>query len=318
MRYSLLHDHSNRSKTFSFKIAFKIREYAYKMNISIYFYLIAIYSSALPISRLKQPFKMIQNRTFGTTVVKINVHLDSTALVALKIALASEFSMDLNGMNTVRNFFGGIFDIINEDIQNIGIQIRGDFSDVVLKDMPYDLTRCIEGNPVLARTNIVKTKLTAELGPKMGNTLVLLFCPERVIMPPTSALLNEGGCSNTGGAMFGELRTLKDVITDLVYKMISYGNSRPLDNTSNFERNAQRYVSECIGHEKNTFGAFERDLKAVRHLGTERYILKDGSKLKEHDLMDDVYLLRSRKRIVGHPTEDYSNDHELYTDFNKD
>lgn len=290
---------------------------AYVMQIFI-LYLAVVHSFLLPASRLKPSFKKVQNRTRGTTVIRIGVHADGTAIVALRAALSVEFSSDLNALSTVTKFFGGIFDIINEDIQNLGIQVRGDFTKVVLEGMPYDITKCIEGNPVLARTNIVKTAFTAQMGPRMGNDLVLLFCPERVILPPNSALLSNSSCSNTAGVMYGELRALKEIITDTVYKMISSGTSRPLNNTANFERNAQKYVSECIGGEKNAFGEFVRDLKAVRHLSSERFILENGSKLKEHDLMDDVYLLKSRKRIVGYPTEDYSNDDELYSDFNKE
>lgn len=285
----------------------------------LYLYICLALSFSLPISRLQQKdsFKKVSNRTHGTTVIRIQVHADSTAIIALKSSMVTEFSTDLNSLTTLMKFFGGIFDLINEDIQNLGIQVRGDFSKLVMDQMPYDKTKCIEGDPVMARTNIAKSVFTASGGPNLGNKLLLLFCPERVMMPPKSALMGGVGCSNIAGVMFGELRALKEVVTDTVYKIISYGNSRPINQTANFERNAQKYVSECIGNDSNINGEFVRDLKAVRHLSSEKFILKNGSKLKEHDLMDDVYLLKSRTRKAGYPTEDYSNDNELYSDFNE-
>lgn len=260
-------------------------------------------------------FKKISNRTHGTTVIRIQVHVESAAIVGLRSAMVNEFSTDLNALKTVMNFFGGIFDMINEDIGNLGVQIRGDFSKLLIDDMPWDKTKCLEGDALRVRTNIATNKFSLQK-PTFGIKLMLLFCPELVLFPSRSTEQNIG-CNNVTGVMFGELRMLKEVITDAVYRIISGGHSRPLGSSSNFERGVSKYVSECIGSVKGENGEFIRDLKAVRHLATERYILEEGTKVKEHDLMDNIYLLKAdQKRIVGYPTEDYSNDDELYTDIN--
>lgn len=286
----------------------------------LFLYFLTFNAFALPISELKKgdgsKFKKIKNRTHGTMVVRIQVHSESAAIIALRAAMVTEFSTDLNALSTVRKFFGGIFDIINEDIQNLGVQIRGDFSELLLDSMPWDKTKCMEPDPLLTRTNIAKGVFMSKT-PKLGNRIALLFCPEKMFLPPKTFNFPVQ-CGNITGVMFGELRQLKEAVTDAVYKMISYGTGKPINQTANFERELAKYSSECIGSEKNIFGEFVRDLKAVRHLATERYILKDGEKIKEHDLMDDIYLLKAGvKRIVGHPTEDYSNDDELYTDINE-
>lgn len=262
-------------------------------------------------------FKKIQNRTHGTKVIRIQVHVESAAIVALRVAMVTEFSSDLNALSTVMNFFGGIFDMVNEDIGNLGVQIRGDFSKLLIDHMPWDKTKCVEGDALRVRTNMAKNVFSMQK-PVYGTKIALLFCPEMILMPSRS--VNQGsGCNNITGVMFGELRMLKEVILDAVYRIVSGGSPRPLGSVANFERGVSKFVSDCIGTTKNENGEFVRDLKAVRHLATERYILEDGSKLKEHDLMDDIYLLKAgEKRIVGHPTEDYSNDDELYTDINEE
>lgn len=264
---------------------------------------------------LTSQFKKIANRTKGTTVIRIQVHVESAAIVALRSAMVKEFSTDLNALKTVMNFFGGIFDMINEDIGNLGVQIRGDFSKLLIDYMPWDKSKCQEGDPLRVRTNTAFKTFTGKK-PQFGIKLMLLFCPELATTPPRSVEENFG-CNNLTGVMFGELRLLKEVITDAVFKIISRGHGRPLGSTSNFERGVAKYVSECIGSTKNENGEFIRDLKAVRHLANEKYILKEGTKVKEHDLMDNIYLLKAdQKRVVGYPTEDYSNDDELYTDIN--
>lgn len=264
----------------------------------------------------RQSFQRVRDRTRGTTVIRIGVHVDGTAIVALRSALASEFSMDLNAMTTVTKFFGGIFDMVNEDIQNLGVQVRGDFTEVLIENPPYDTSRCIEGDPLITRTSAMKNVLKKP-GSEPGNELVLFFCPELVMAPPRNILIANNTCSSVAGTMFGEIRALRDAITDAVYKLVSGGTSRPLGTTREFEHGTKRLATDCIGHEKNVYGEFVRDLKSVRHLSTERFILENASKVSEHDLMDDVYFLEKKPRVLGHPTEDYSNDYELYSDFNK-
>ncbi|KRH92269.1 hypothetical protein M153_8665000909 [Pseudoloma neurophilia] len=260
-------------------------------------------------------YKKIPNRTHGTTVIRIQVHVESAAIVALRAAMVTEFSTDLNALKTVMNFFGGIFDMVNEDIGNLGVQVRGDFSKLLIDNMPWDKTSCKEGDPLRVRTNIAQTVFSLQ-GASSGFKMMLLFCPELMLSPPR-AVEQTMGCNTLTGIMFGELSALKDVVLDSVYKIISGGHSKPLGSASSFERGVSKNTSDCIGHTKSENGEFVRDLKAVRHLATERYILEEGKKVKEHDLMDDIYLLKAgKKQIVGYPTEDYSNDDELYTDIN--
>lgn len=274
-------------------------------------------TKALDKSLQKSQFKKIQNRTRGTKVIRIQVHAESAAIVALRAAMVTEFSSDLNALKTVMNFFGGIFDMVNEEIGDLGVQVRGDFSKLLIDHMPWDKTKCVEGDPLRARTNIANSIFSMQ-SPAFGTKIALLFCPERVLMPSKS--VNQGtSCNNITGVMFGELRSLKEAVMDATYKIVSGGHPKPLNNPSNFERGTAKFAADCIGTlDKSENGEFVSDLKAVRHLATERYILEDGKKLKEHDLMDDIYLLKSgQKRMAGYPTEDYSNDDELYTDINE-
>lgn len=284
----------------------------------IYFYilkLICINLIKVPLSS-DQSFKKIRNRTKGTTVYRIQVHSESAAVVALRSAMVQEFSTDLNALKTVMEFFGGIFDMINEDIQNLGLQVRGDFSELLIDYMPWDKKSCQEGDPLRARTQVANSVFSRRKS-DFGTKLVLLFCKEKMYSDPNS-FIQENGCNSVTGIMFGELRALKDTVKDAVYKIISNGHGRPINNTNNFERGLSKKVTDCIGSRVNENGEFVKDLKAVRHLATERYILKEGESVREHDKMDNIYLLKAgKKRIVGYPTEDYSNDEELYTDKNE-
>ncbi|TBT98797.1 hypothetical protein CWI37_1593p0010 [Hamiltosporidium tvaerminnensis] len=254
----------------------------------------------------------------GTNVIKIHVHIDGGAMIALKSMLNPEFSMDYNVITANMKFYGGIFDMVNRDLQPYGVQVRGYFDNLSLDDykVPYDKTKCMEGSPSQARSAMSRTFIQAKEKGQLGNRLLVFFCPNLLMTPPQTSILPFGTCDNIIGFTFGEIHQLKTSIYDSIFRMISRVKYKDMGtvNTS-FNSELCRYTDNCISNSETVYGEYIRDLKSVRHLGTEEYILKPGAKLKIHDPNDDTYFLKAHGdgfRVF--PTEDYSNEEELLLD----
>lgn len=253
----------------------------------------------------------------GTNVLNVHVHADGAALVALKQALSTSFSMDFNTLAAASKFFGGIFDMINEELEPYGVQVRGNFNKILLDNYEprYDHMQCNENDPISSRASLATSAIKQSEGLNLGNRLFLFFCTELVNKPPSLSIINQGNCGNIIGLMFSEIRALKDAIYDGVIRMISrslYKESGQV--RKSFNSSLCNYVKSCIGND--AFGEFKFNLKKVRHLATEQYVVRTikGPKkrpkgkvwshisYKNHDI--DVY-----------PVVDYSNSDELFSDF---
>ncbi|TBU10670.1 hypothetical protein CWI38_1619p0020 [Hamiltosporidium tvaerminnensis] len=226
--------------------------------------------------------------------------------------------MDYNVITANMKFYGGIFDMVNRDLQPYGVQVRGYFDNLSLDDykVPYDKTKCMEGSPSQARSAMSRTFIQAKEKGQLGNRLLVFFCPNLLMTPPQTSILPFGTCDNIIGFTFGEIHQLKTSIYDSIFRMISRVKYKDMGtvNTS-FNSELCRYTDNCISNSETVYGEYIRDLKSVRHLGTEEYILKPGAKLKIHDPNDDTYFLKAHGdgfRVF--PTEDYSNEEELLLD----
>lgn len=253
----------------------------------------------------------------GSNVVKIMVHADGASLVALQTSLASEFSLDMNTLQSISKFFGGIFDMVNENLEPFGVQVHGDFSKSLLDNFKpkYDHSRCDEASPVSNRTQIALSAIKSKT-PVVGNRIVLLFCPEMVNKPPKSAILTDGKCNNIAGFMFGEIRQLRDLIHEGTMQLISrsiYKSSGAV--RSGFNGELCSYVGDCIANE--AFGEFKKGLKSVRHLVVEKYVSKRQRAHRYYDKAERWSEISHKGHdIQVYPTNDFSNESELYSDFN--
>ena len=251
----------------------------------------------------------------GIKIVHIKVHLDGGALVALKQALTTEFSMDFNTLSSATKFFGGIFDMVNDELEPYGVQVKGNFSRLLLDqyDPQYDHTKCTEFDPVGLRSKLAASALRGGAGGGAGNHLVVFFCPELVNKAPTSRILSEGRCRNLLGVTFSEIRALKDLIHNGVMRMLSHDVYRTSGEvSSSFNRALCSNVNRCTSDP--SFGEFRWRLKRITHLAAEKYILRKREPTDYRKTESWSHLTNKDHDIVVYPTADYSNEDELFSD----
>ncbi|KAM0673523.1 hypothetical protein GVAV_002898 [Gurleya vavrai] len=246
------------------------------------------------------------NITPGISVFKVQVHCDTAALIKLRTDLSREFSTDFNTMSASLKYFGGIFDLINEELEPYGVQLRADLSKLTLDSfrVPYDQRRC-SGDDAIGLRTVLASNVLPE-----GNQVLLFYC--KILKDGLSFAKNNFGCKNTIGFAIGDLRNLATTMRREIVKGISQNNYRidgVLDNSFNSSLCSE--ARKCT--KKDAYGEFVRDLKNIRHLAAETYVTGKGFRLREHDMYDDVGIDHSKEPDV-YATQDYSNDNELYED----
>lgn len=254
----------------------------------------------------------IQNCTsnLGVNVFNIKVHLDTTALIYLRTAMSREFSSDFNTMNAAKKYFGGVFDQINEELEPYGVQVRGDFTELKLEKshVPYDQTKCKEGD-IHLRTNLALNRFLFQ--GTVGNRLVVFYC-KKIKDGKSFSTLTSGTCDSVTGVIVGNLRDLSTTIRRELVRGISrniYESDGKVDGSFNGALCSQ--ARKCMVN--NIYGEFVKGLKNIRHLASEHYITGKGFRIREHDLYDDVEGASNGDPDI-YPTQDYSNDNELYED----
>ncbi|EPR79120.1 hypothetical protein SLOPH_1831 [Spraguea lophii 42_110] len=246
----------------------------------------------------------------GTSVVYVKVHVDAPAIPMLHSEVSVSQGMDFNMLSGPMNFFRSIFDMVNEDIQKYGVQLHGDFSELNFAEFSptYDLRTCMfEASPSATRGSVAMAVIKSqEKKPEIGNRIVLLFCPDKVLFPSTLTLFPTSSCGNLAAIVYGTPSSLKEAIKNVLYKLVT-GESYSLPGSgesSHFNQKTCKYVERCINKEENPIGIFIRELKSVRHLSSEKYIFKPGDKVKEKDLNDNIFFLRAENFDDKYPPSD--------------
>ncbi|KAM0677598.1 hypothetical protein BDAP_001743 [Binucleata daphniae] len=226
----------------------------------------------------------------GTSVLKMHIHLDELALPGF-----SGQGGSTNTLKSIMTWFGEIFDDINKELQPHGVQFHCDFSELPTTKYPftYDKIKCIETNPPGARSVIADTVFKQKYLNNYGNRLIVFFCPNNT----TSMLkghVKNGDCNNTLGYLFGPLLVLKQTIRNSVIKAV-FGKS---SEDTNFNSQVCKIANKCVNGKKSLFGQYIGDLKAVRHISNEEYIIPNNERLNEHDLYDDIYVEKYDNSLV--------------------
>ncbi|KAM0676750.1 hypothetical protein BDAP_002662 [Binucleata daphniae] len=247
------------------------------------------------------------NNGNGVSIYKLQVHCDTAALIKLRTDLSKEFSTDFNTMSAVMKYFGGIFDLINEELEPYGVQVRADLSKLTIEKfrIPYDQRKCEGEDSIGTRTVLAMNTLPA------GNHVLLFYCKK--LKDGLSFGKHGRECNNAIGFAIGNLRNLALTMQREIIRGISrnsYRNDGILD--TGFNSSLCTETRKCIKGEP--YGEFVSDLRNVRHLAAETYITGKGYKIREHDLYDDAEPNHGDDPLVF-ATQDYSNDDELYEDF---
>ncbi|KAM0688512.1 hypothetical protein COBT_000234 [Conglomerata obtusa] len=247
------------------------------------------------------------NLSSGVSIFRLQVHCDTAALIKLRTDLSKEFSTDFNTMSAAQKFFGGIFDLINEELEPYGVQVRGDFSKLAIERyrIPYDQRKCGGEDSIGIRTILAMNALPA------GNHVLLFYCKD--LKDGLSFSKHNRSCKNAMGFAIGDLRNVANTMRREIVKGLSQNNymvDGVLDIGFNGSLCAQ--VHKCSNDDD--YVEFVQDLKNIRHLASENYVTGKGYRIREHDLYDDVGKDHGDDPDV-YPTQDYSNDNELYEDY---
>lgn len=208
----------------------------------------------------------------GAMEIIINVMMDEGAILALTASHPKGY----------KHFFYEIFDNLNKELMPYGAQFLLDFSTVSTSSFTYDKTKCLEPNPAQTRIKLASKVLEMNGKNKIGNRIIVFYCPNN----PNSALtgdIKRDDCTNILGFIAGRPKTLAQTIENSILDVVF----RSDDRGSHFNDKICEYSEKCDG---NAWGVYIPDLKAIRHIGSDKVILKEGDELGEHDLYDDMYL----------------------------
>lgn len=206
----------------------------------------------------------------GAMVIKIKVMMDEMALSGINSSSPRGF----------KHFFYKIFDKINKEIQVYGAQFLLDFSEPTTSAFVYDKLKCPEPNPAQTRAAVAMNTLKA--AGKVGNRIVIFFCPNNMNSSMSGRIFQDP-CNNVMGFLAGNPKTLANTIESKVLDVVF----RTSDRGDHFNDNICKFSSDCDG---KAWGKYESDLKAIRHIGNDKYLLKQGDVLGEYDLYDDMFL----------------------------
>ncbi|KAM0674480.1 hypothetical protein GVAV_002094 [Gurleya vavrai] len=218
----------------------------------------------------------------GTSVIRMYIHLDELAIAGF-----ASLRPKLNPLKSVMTWFGNLFDDINENLQKYGVQFHLDFSMPLISEfgVAYDKLICRENNPPGLRGTLANDKIKMHYKGEYGNHLCLFFCPNMPV-PTLNGVQSFKDCNNTLGFLFGPLPLLKFTMKRKIYKAV-FKSSRF---NPSFNGDVCNIARKCITKEKSIFGKYFGDLKAVRHISNEKYILPKNERVEEHDLYDDIFV----------------------------
>ena len=260
----------------------------------------------------------------GAYVVRINIHLDQQVLLALQARYAVQ-AMQQSEMETgATYFFRNLFDDVNREMMPLGVQVQAVFKNISIEDYQpiYDRSKCAPEDPIpeITRGNIVLQKI--RMKEAVENRILVFFCPERVAFFPQGIFITSGPCQSAMSIVYSALPFFYQKVYEMVLSIASGGSIAMKGTVAGnrmFTAALCSNVKKCSksgsnkpssspmggfmgGNTSSPTGkppepevfSYIRDLKAVRHLSDGRYVLKDGEKVREYDLYDDLYLKNHR------------------------
>lgn len=204
----------------------------------------------------------------GSFILNVQIHLDE--MTANKVLAVEKTKGVFNGLQTDRrtlvDYLNGIFDDMNKDLRGAGVQLRGDYSNLLFEELEIDLQKnklCNTKLMAIEATTRLFGKLaypkTNGLGLRIVGLSCLIFDPMQIpffVMPT-------GGCGNIGTIFVIDPFTLKTQIKYLVKSFISEGVGAiyPI-NSDTFKKHLCHFANRCAVN-NDLFGKFEQNLEKV-------------------------------------------------------
>ena len=151
------------------------------------------------------------------------------------------------------------------------MRVRPDYSEMELERLgvPWSTSPCTEFSPVDVRTKVVAEVLQSRHPEGVGNRLVLLHCPNRVIEHSSyTSIQRLQDCGNVAGILFHDTDALLGEMKGQLMAMISRGQySEDGRLVSAFGSGLCSYVRTCIASVPTILGQYlagdERQQSAV-------------------------------------------------------
>lgn len=204
----------------------------------------------------------------GSFILNIQIHLDE--ITAMKILAVETVTGISSGTKTDRQklvgYLDGIFNNLNKDLANVGVQLKGEYSNLIFEELELGFQMeklCNTKLMAIQATARMLTKLAYPNTEGLGLRIVALSC---MLFDPVQIpffALPAGGCGNLGTIFVIEPFTLKSQIKYLVKMFISEGMGAifPI-NSGTFKKHLCHFVNKCAV-KNDRFGKFEEYLENV-------------------------------------------------------
>ncbi|WUR03494.1 spore wall protein 7 [Vairimorpha necatrix] len=205
----------------------------------------------------------------GSYILKVKIHLDELTIqkILLSKSILIPESDNLTSRNTVIKYLNAIFNDINEDIEDYGVQVAGDYSLLNFEDLETTLktqSMCMKKFMLIESTIKLLTNLSYPNTDGLGLRIVALSCKVFEPMQIPFFMTPSFTCGNLGTIFVIDPFTLKVQIKLLIKNFItnSMGGFLPMKSIG-FEKTLCNFVNRCT--KKNEMvGKFVDNLKKVK------------------------------------------------------
>jgi hypothetical protein len=216
----------------------------------------------------------------GSFILNVKIHLDEmTAMKILAVEKAKRaFSESKTNRQMLVEYLNGIFHDMNKDLKDVGVQLKGDYSNLIFEELETELQKeklCMNKVMAIEATTRLVAKLSYPNTEGLGLRIVALSCLAFDPIQIPFFALPIGGCGNLGTIFVIEPFTLKFQIKNLVKNFISEGIGAMYSiNSETYKNHVCHFANKCAVKNSH-FGKFEKHLEKVD------FINKDGMLVKK-------------------------------------
>lgn len=211
----------------------------------------------------------------GTYVLKIKFHLDELTYQKITISekIKGTFNTGKRPYEVVTGYLNTVLNEINEELEDHGVQIVGDFDLLLLEELNISLHKnklCNTKFMAVEATTAMLPKLAYPVTNGIGLRIVALSCPVFNPLQVPHFSISNGSCGHLGTIFVIDLFTLKLSIKNLVKSFISdkVGSIFSIKSIY-YRKHLCNFVNKCVVKNKS-FGKFLHHLVRVEYTPNRR------------------------------------------------
>ncbi|EJW05283.1 hypothetical protein EDEG_00659 [Edhazardia aedis USNM 41457] len=235
----------------------------------------------------------------GTSIFYIKVYADSIVLDDLQDYVTTSDDRPLNYEQVAVYFFGSIFDKLNQYLMPYGVQIQGDFSNILVSDLfLYDEeSNCSSESPALLRGNMALSMFSRTGRTDFGHKIVIFSCKNRYL-ESDNVIIDTGKC----GSILSMTYTIPDMIKDdLISKIIGTiikDSSFKINgiNQSDFNKKLCQVSETCVLTKETEIGKYVNGTHFIKNLPDNKKNIQN----------------QSASKIIADVLDNFDSDIDLY------